>query len=204
MLQHVCDSLGVGENNVPTVIQIKRCRICLPDTRGEKLCCRKCLLPATVQEINLSSLVSFCSEGDALFFSSSFFPSACLGKKKKSVFARRYHTCHQFSKIIRQSNVPWYVSMEKSGSIRVPQLVTVQLNAPPVFYSVFGILCSVAGRQVLRRWEVIPSTVEIVCRKRCSRVLLLIGYIWRHAVPESIFVFNRWGIITVQPGHTRG
>lgn len=106
MLQHVCDSLGVGENNVPTVIQIKRCRICLPDTRGEKLCCRKCLLPATVQEINLSSLVSFCSEGDALFFSSSFFPSACLGKKKKSVFARRYHTCHQFSKIIRQSNVP--------------------------------------------------------------------------------------------------
>lgn len=46
--------------------------ICLPDSKWEKLCCRKCLLPATVQEIKTFQLLWYLSALRAMLFFSTY------------------------------------------------------------------------------------------------------------------------------------
>lgn len=100
--------------------------VCSPDSKCRKLCCRKHLFPATEREIKtFSFFCGFLPSGWCSFFSTYL-------SVWKSSFARWYHTCYQFLKIICHSNLTWCISMEKAARKYEDLASDRVLNAPPV------------------------------------------------------------------------
>lgn len=162
--------------------------ICLPDSKCEKLDCRKCLLPATVQEIKTFQLLRYLS---ALRVMLLFFPPTCLGKK----------AVLQGDIILAISSWKLYVTLTYPDMFLWKKLSgstsTLASDSTVKCYScIREVLCSLQGRQVLYRWEVLSSFAVTICTGTDASVCY---FNWSNFC-VYITMFDWWGIITVQFG----
>lgn len=167
--------------------------ICLPDTKWEKLCSRKCLFTATVQEIKTFQLLRYLFALRVMLF---FFPPTCLSKK----------AVLQGDIILAISSRKLYVTLTYTDMFLWRRLsgstsTTASDSAVKCCSRTQGVLCSVEGRQVLYRWEVVSSFTVTMSAGRDAIGTFNWVNLKTCRVGMCVY-FDRWGIITVWSAHS--